>query len=41
MENVVNGYISRAIVQDPAVLPLSNEVSRRARQTVSREAARG
>lgn len=25
MENVVNDYISREIVQDPAQLPLSNE----------------
>jgi acyl carrier protein len=27
MENVVNDYISREIVQDPALLPLSNEAS--------------
>jgi acyl carrier protein len=27
MENVVNDYISREIVQDPAVLPLSNDAS--------------
>lgn len=25
MENVVNDYISREIIQDPALLPLSNE----------------
>jgi acyl carrier protein len=27
MESIVNDYISREIVQDPAVLPLSNETS--------------
>ncbi|MCW2930754.1 MAG: hypothetical protein JWM19_1716 [Actinomycetia bacterium] len=27
MESVINDYISREIVQDPAVLPLSNETS--------------
>jgi len=27
MESVVNDYISREIVQDPALLPLSNETS--------------
>ena len=27
MENVINDYISREIVQDPAVLPLSNDTS--------------
>ena len=27
MESVVNDYISREIVQDPAVLPLSNDAS--------------
>ena len=27
MESVINDYISRAIVQDPAVLPLSNDTS--------------
>jgi acyl carrier protein len=27
MENVVNDYISREIVQDPALLPLSNDTS--------------
>jgi acyl carrier protein len=27
MENFVNDYISREIVQDPALLPLSNEAS--------------
>ena len=27
MENVINDYISREIVQDPTVLPLSNDTS--------------
>lgn len=27
MESVINDYISREIVQDPAVLPLSNDTS--------------
>ena len=27
MESVINDYISREIVQDPTVLPLSNETS--------------
>jgi acyl carrier protein len=27
MESVINDYISREIVQDPALLPLSNETS--------------
>jgi acyl carrier protein len=27
MESIVNDYISREIVQDPAMLPLSNEMS--------------
>ena len=27
MESVINEYISREIVQDPALLPLSNEAS--------------
>jgi len=27
MESIVNEYISREIVQDPALLPLSNETS--------------
>ena len=27
MESVINDYISREIVQDPAVLPLSNDMS--------------
>ena len=27
MESIVNDYISREIVQDPALLPLSNETS--------------
>jgi acyl carrier protein len=27
MESVINDYISREIVQDPALLPLSNEAS--------------
>jgi acyl carrier protein len=27
MESVVNDYISREIIQDPALLPLSNETS--------------
>lgn len=27
MENAINDYISREIVQDPAMLPLSNETS--------------
>ena len=27
MESVINDYISREIVQDPAMLPLSNETS--------------
>jgi acyl carrier protein len=27
MENVINDYISREIVQDPAILPLSNDTS--------------
>lgn len=27
MESIVNDYISREIVQDPAVLPLSNDAS--------------
>ena len=27
MESIVNDYISREIVQDPAVLPLSNDTS--------------
>ena len=27
MENVINDYISREIVQDPAVLPLLNDTS--------------
>lgn len=27
MENVVNDYISREIIQDPAQLPLSNDTS--------------
>ncbi len=27
MENALNDYISREIVQDPALLPLSNETS--------------
>ena len=27
MESVINDYISREIVQDPAILPLSNDTS--------------
>ena len=27
MENVINDYISREIVQDPTILPLSNDTS--------------